>query len=103
VDNCDYYVRQFRDMKGAVTIERMDGSALADYGRICGALPAKGHARSIGATMLPGYPGKADVADRACARFRPCLRRPASASAGRQGRQWKQFITATKRTCDRSS
>ena len=69
VDNRDYYVRQFRDMKGAVTIEGMDGSALMDYGRICGALLAKGHARSTGATMLSGYLGKADVADRAFARF----------------------------------
>src|ERR1700738_4804940 len=43
VDNRDHYVRQFRDMKGAVTIEGMDGSALMDYGRICGALLAKGH------------------------------------------------------------
>ena len=69
VDNRDYYVRQFRDMKGAVTVEGMDGSALMDYGRICGALLAKGHARSTGSTMLSGYLGKGDVADRAFARF----------------------------------
>src|SRR5580693_6894254 len=69
VDNQDYYVRQFRDMKGAVTVEGMDGSALMDYGRICGTLLAKGHARSTGATMLSGYLGKGDVADRAFARF----------------------------------
>jgi uncharacterized protein (DUF2252 family) len=69
VDNRDYYVRQFRDMKGAITVEGMDGSALVDYGRICGALLAKGHARSTGATMLSGYLGKGDVADRAFARF----------------------------------
>jgi len=69
VDKRDYYVRQFRDMKGAVTVEGMDGSALMDYGRICGALLAKGHARSTGATMLSGYLGKGDAADRAFARF----------------------------------
>jgi uncharacterized protein (DUF2252 family) len=69
VDHRNYYVRQFRDMKGAVTVEGMDGSALMDYGRICGALLAKGHARSTGATMLSGYLGKGDVADRAFARF----------------------------------
>jgi uncharacterized protein (DUF2252 family) len=68
-DNRDYYVRQFRDMKGAITVEGMDGSALTDYGRICGALLAKGHARSTGATMLSGYLGKSDVSDRAFARF----------------------------------
>jgi uncharacterized protein (DUF2252 family) len=69
VDNRDYYVRQFRDMKGAVTVEAMDGSALMDYGRICGTLLAKGHARSNGATMLSGFLGKGDAADRAIARF----------------------------------
>src|ERR1700719_3438577 len=69
VDHRNYYVRQFRDMKGAGTLEGMDGSALMDYGRICGALLAKGHARSTGATMLSGYLGQGDVADRAFARF----------------------------------
>ena len=69
VDGRDYYVRQFRDMKGAVTVDGMDGSALLDYARICGALLAKGHARSTGATVLSGYLGKGDAADRALARF----------------------------------
>ncbi|MBJ7597123.1 MAG: DUF2252 domain-containing protein [Candidatus Nephthysia bennettiae] len=69
VDGRDYYVRQFRDMKGAITVEGMDGSALMDYGRICGALLAKGHARTTGATVLSGYLGKGDAADRAFAHF----------------------------------
>jgi uncharacterized protein (DUF2252 family) len=69
VDDRDYYVRQFRDMKGAITVEGMDGSALMDYARICGALLAKGHARSTGATVLSGYLGKGDVVDRALASF----------------------------------
>jgi uncharacterized protein (DUF2252 family) len=69
VDNRDYFVRQFRDMKGAVTVDGMDGSALLDYARVCGTLLAKGHARSTGATMLCGYLGKGDNADRAFARF----------------------------------
>lgn len=69
VDGRDYYVRQFRDMKGAITVDGMDGSALMDYARVCGALLAKGHARSTGATVLSGYLGKGDTADRAFARF----------------------------------
>jgi uncharacterized protein (DUF2252 family) len=69
VERRDYYVRQFRDMKGAVTIDSMDGSALLDYGRICGALLAKGHARSADPATLLGYLGKGDAADRAFARF----------------------------------
>jgi uncharacterized protein (DUF2252 family) len=69
VDGLDYYVRQFRDMKGAITVEGMDGSALLDYARVCGTLLAKGHARSSGATILSGYLGRGDSADRAFARF----------------------------------
>jgi uncharacterized protein (DUF2252 family) len=69
VDGLDYYVRQFRDMKGAITVDGMDGSALLDYARVCGILLAKGHARSTGATILSGYLGKGDSADRAFARF----------------------------------
>jgi uncharacterized protein (DUF2252 family) len=69
VDGRDYYVRQFRDMKGAVTVEGMDGSALLDYARICGALLAKGHARTTGTTLLSGYLGKGDAVDRAFVRF----------------------------------
>ena len=69
VEKRDYYVRQFRDMKGAVTVEGMDGSALMDYGRICGTLLAKGHARSADPAVLLGYLGKGDAADRAFAQF----------------------------------
>jgi Uncharacterized protein conserved in bacteria (DUF2252) len=53
-----YYVRQFRDMKGAVTIDGIDACALADYAGICGLLLAKGHARTSGASMIAGYLGR---------------------------------------------
>jgi uncharacterized protein (DUF2252 family) len=69
IQDRDYYVRQFRDMKGAITVDGMDGSALVDYARVCGTLLAKGHARSTGATVLSGYLGKGDSVDRAFARF----------------------------------
>ena len=52
-----YYVRQFRDMKGAVTVDGIDASALADYAGMCGLLLAKGHARTSGASMIAGYLG----------------------------------------------
>ena len=55
--------------RGSVTVDGMDGSALMDYARVCGTLLAKGHARSTGATVLSGYLGKGDSADRAFARF----------------------------------
>jgi uncharacterized protein (DUF2252 family) len=52
-----YYVRQFRDMKGAIVVEGIDSAALADYAGICGLLLAKGHARTSGASMVAGYLG----------------------------------------------
>ena len=64
-----YYVRQFRDMKGAVIVDGIDAAALADYAGICGLLLAKGHARTSGASMITGYLGSSDKADRALCRF----------------------------------
>src|SRR5437773_9549109 len=69
VDNRQYYVRQFRDMKGAITVEGIDGSGLMDYARICGTLLAKGQARTTDSALLAGYLGRSDVADRALCRF----------------------------------
>jgi uncharacterized protein (DUF2252 family) len=64
-----YYVRQFRDMKGAVVVDGIDAAALADYAGICGLLLAKGHARTSGASMITGYLGRSDKADEALSRF----------------------------------
>ncbi len=64
-----YYVRQFRDMKGAITIDGIDSSALADYAAICGLLLAKGHARTSGASVIAGYLGGSDKADRSLCAF----------------------------------
>ncbi|MGB5952229.1 MAG: DUF2252 domain-containing protein [Ornithinimicrobium sp.] len=69
VDNRQYYVRQFRNMKGTVPLDAMDADALADYAGIVGHLPAKGHARTSGASMIAGYVGKGDNLDRSMARF----------------------------------
>jgi uncharacterized protein (DUF2252 family) len=69
IDGRQYYVRQFRDMKGAISTEGIDASALADYAGVCGYLLAKGHARTSGASMIAGYVGKSDRVDVALARF----------------------------------
>ncbi|MGH3780287.1 MAG: DUF2252 domain-containing protein [Pseudonocardiaceae bacterium] len=69
VGDHQYYVRQFRNMKGAVTVDGIDASALADYAGICGLLLAKGHARTSGASMIAGYLGSSDKVDRAMCRF----------------------------------
>jgi uncharacterized protein (DUF2252 family) len=64
-----YYVRQFRDMKGAITVDDLGPQALADYAGVCGLLLAKGHSRTSGASMIAGYLGSSDKADQALARF----------------------------------
>jgi uncharacterized protein (DUF2252 family) len=69
VGDHQYYVRQFRNMKGTVPLDSIDGAALADYAGIIGHLLAKGHARTSGASMIVGYVGSSDRLDTALARF----------------------------------
>jgi uncharacterized protein (DUF2252 family) len=64
-----YYVRQFRDMKGTVALDAIDAAALTDYAGVVGHLLAKGHARTSGASMIAGYAGRGDKLDRALGRF----------------------------------
>jgi uncharacterized protein (DUF2252 family) len=69
LDGRQYYVRQFRDMKGAIAIEGIDAAALTDYAGVCGHLLAKGHARTSGASMIAAYVGGSDKLDAALCRF----------------------------------
>jgi uncharacterized protein (DUF2252 family) len=64
-----YYVRQYRDMKGAITVDGIDAAALIDYAGTCGYLLAKGHARTSGASMIAGYLGGGRKAEEAFCRF----------------------------------
>ncbi|MEE8735584.1 DUF2252 domain-containing protein [Bifidobacterium subtile] len=61
----DYYVRQFRDMKGSVDVDTIGGSMLARYARTCAILLARAHAQSPACYWIAGYLGKSDVFDRA--------------------------------------
>jgi uncharacterized protein (DUF2252 family) len=69
VGDHQYYVRQFRDMKGAITVDGIDAAALADYAGVCGSLLAKGHARTSGASIIAGYVGHGRTLDDALCRF----------------------------------
>jgi uncharacterized protein (DUF2252 family) len=69
VGDLQYYVRQFRDMKGAILVEDINAGALADYAGICGYLLAKSHARTSGASMIAGYIGGSDKLDVMLGRF----------------------------------
>ncbi|HEY8718464.1 DUF2252 domain-containing protein [Pengzhenrongella sp.] len=69
IDDRQYYVRQFRNMKGTVALDAIDARSLADYAGIVGRLLAKGHARTSGASMISGYAGRSDKLDTAMALF----------------------------------
>ncbi|TMH26147.1 MAG: DUF2252 domain-containing protein [Betaproteobacteria bacterium] len=69
IDGLQYYVRQFRDMKGSIAIDIIDPPALTGYAGIVGHLLAKGHARTSGASMMAGYVGSSDKLDAAMCRF----------------------------------
>jgi uncharacterized protein (DUF2252 family) len=65
----DYYVRQLRDWKESATVESMGPQLLADYGRSCGHVLARAHARTGDRIAIAGYLGSGDVADIAFTRF----------------------------------
>jgi uncharacterized protein (DUF2252 family) len=85
-----YYVRQFRDMKGAITVDGIDAEALADYAGICGYLLAKGHARTSGASMIAGYLGGGQQVQDAMCRF-------ARAYADQTERDHAELVQAVQR------
>jgi uncharacterized protein (DUF2252 family) len=69
IENRPYYVRQFRDMKGAIPFDTLKTGGLTDYARILGHLLAKGHARTSGASMIAGYVGSSVRLDEAMRQF----------------------------------
>ena len=69
MDGLQFYVRQFRNMKGTIPIDAMDAAALTDYAGVVGQLLAKGHARTSGASMISGYMGRSDRVDTALCAF----------------------------------
>ena len=65
----DYYVRQLWDWKGSARVERFNPKAMAVYGRICGQVLARAHARTGNRFALASYLGKSDTFDKAMADF----------------------------------
>ncbi|MBJ7457214.1 MAG: DUF2252 family protein, partial [Thermoleophilia bacterium] len=65
----DFYVRQFRDWKGSVEVERLRPEGLRVYAELCGWTLARAHARSGDRVAIAGYMGKGVVFDRAIAAF----------------------------------
>jgi uncharacterized protein (DUF2252 family) len=85
-----FYVRQFRNMKGTIAIDALDANALTDYAGICGRLLAKGHARTSGASMIAGYIGSSSKLADALCRF-------ARAYADQVESDHDELVTAVRR------
>src|SRR5262249_29159606 len=58
----DYYVRQLRDWKGSVSVDSLTPHLLTDYGRSCGEVLARAHARSGDRIAIAAYLGKGEAA-----------------------------------------
>jgi uncharacterized protein (DUF2252 family) len=86
-DDAHFYVRQFWDMKGSVNLETLDPADLAPYGRLCGWVLARAHARSGDAAAISGYLGSGDQFDRAVGSF-------AEAYADQTEADWAAFSHA---------
>jgi uncharacterized protein (DUF2252 family) len=68
-DGHDYYVRQFRDMKGTIDTEGMSASTFGEYVVACAVLLARAHSQSANASILRGYVGTSDNVHRAVAEW----------------------------------
>ncbi len=51
----DFYVRQFRDMKGSIDLSSLTPDVLLGYSRLCGRLLARAHAQSPDGAVIRGY------------------------------------------------
>ncbi len=65
----DYYVRQLRDWKYSVPVERLDPTGLGLYGRACGWTLARAHARTGDRIAIASYLGDDPVLDQTLADF----------------------------------
>ncbi len=64
-----FYLRQLRDWKGSVAVERATPDQLRFYAGLCGLTLARGHARSGDAEAIRAYAGKGSTLDRAITAF----------------------------------
>ena len=65
----DYYLRQFRDMKGSARLDRMDASNAEGYLALCAWTLARAHSRSGDRIAIAAYLGAGDRFDRAIRDF----------------------------------
>lgn len=64
-DGFDFYVRQFRDMKGSIDLSELDFETFKQYVANCGISLARAHVQSPYANWINGYLGDSDGFDHA--------------------------------------
>jgi uncharacterized protein (DUF2252 family) len=69
VGHHDFYVRQFRDMKGSVKLDRIGEPMTEAYLLLCAWTLARAHSRSGSRIAIASYLGKSDKFDRAIEEF----------------------------------
>jgi len=68
-DGRHMYIRQLLDVKLSATVENWNFVALREYGKLCGWVLAKAHARSGDAAMIAGHTGASETFDDAICEF----------------------------------
>ncbi len=89
VEGRDAFVRMFRDLKGSIDVADLQPRQLDGYARVCGALLARAHARSLDPHVLRGYLGKGRKLAAAMVRY-------ATAYADQTERDFEAFTAAIK-------
>lgn len=68
----DYYLRQFRDMKGSVELGKLTMQQATNHARLCGGVLARAHSQSPGSAFITGYLGRGDSFDKAVVQWARC-------------------------------
>lgn len=63
----DFYVRQLRDMKGALDVTLFSATDMADYAQACGYALARSQAKAGDPALIAGYIGKSQAFNQAIA------------------------------------
>ena len=69
IDSRHFLVRQLADHKAVINPVELKGTALLEYGLVCGEVLAKAHARTGDPGAIAGYCGKSVQLDHALAKF----------------------------------
>jgi hypothetical protein len=68
-ENRHFYLRQLRDVKLSALVETYDAGMLTIYGKACGWVLARAHAKAGDPWSIGGYLGKGDDFDEAMGKF----------------------------------